>query len=82
MLNSVIFPFTLLHKDMLEWIHDIKQIPHSHHNAATNRVMMELAPFENTGQPGIKSRWSQVSKGHGLSESDIMGRQRYFENSR
>ena len=42
---------------------------------------MEPAPFES-GRPGINTRWSQVSKGHGLSESDIMSRQRYFENSR
>lgn len=42
---------------------------------------MEHAPFES-GRPGINSKWSQVSTGHGLSEADIMNRQRYFENSR
>ena len=42
---------------------------------------METAPFES-GRPGISGQWSHVSRGHGLSDFDIVSRQRYFENSR
>lgn len=41
-------------------------------------VMVEPAPFE----AGVDNQWSEFSTSHGLKKSDIMTRQRYFENSR
>lgn len=47
-------------------------------HTAAQMVMVEPAPFE----AGVDNQWSEFSTSHGLKKSDIMTRQRYFENSR